>query len=98
MARPVCVRSGCILFELPAANVGEMAGYGRGRRHHGTDKVGPPASSRAAFEVAIAGGGAPLAGLQDGGVHAQTHGAARLTPLESGATEDRVGPFAFRTA
>src|SRR5258708_7589106 len=98
MARPVCVRSGCILFELPAANVGEMAGHGRGRRHHGTDEMGPRASSLAAFEVAIAGGGAPLARLQDVGVHAQTHGAARLTPFESGATEDAVEPFAFRIA
>src|SRR5258708_28356784 len=98
MARPVCVRSGCILFELPAANVGEMAGHGRGRRHHGTDEMGPPASSLAAFEVAIAGGGAPLARLQDVGVNARTHGAARLRPFESGATEDAVEPFAFRIA
>src|ERR1700761_8765623 len=49
----------------------------------------------AAFEVAVRSGGAAFAGLQDVGVHAETHAAAGLAPLEAGGLEDEVEAFFF---
>ena len=54
--------------------------------------VRPPAPWRP-FEVAVAGGGATLAGLEAVGVHRQAHRAARLAPLEAGRLEDLVQAF-----
>ena len=50
----------------------------------GESEVGAASAALAAFEVAVAGGGAAFAGLQDVGVHAETHAAAGLAPLEAG--------------
>ncbi len=47
----------------------------------------------AAFEIAVAGGGAALAGLEPVGVHRQAHAAAGLAPLEAGGPEHLVQPF-----
>jgi hypothetical protein len=63
---------------------------GRGGGHGRADQVGAPAGALAAFEVAVAGGGAALARLQPVGVHRQAHAAARLAPLEAGGLEDLV--------
>ena len=63
-------------LKFPVSDVGKVAGDGCRRRHHRTDQVGASAASLAAFKVAVAGGGAAFAGLQDVGVHAQAHGAA----------------------
>ena len=46
----------------------------RGSRGHGrADEMGAPAFALAALEVAVAGRGAALAGLELVGVHAQAH-------------------------
>src|SRR5579862_6999042 len=56
------------------------------------------AAPLAAFEVAIAGGSATLAGSENVFVHAQAHGATGLTPLESGGAEDFVDALGFSFA
>src|SRR3569833_1708408 len=84
---PVCVRKGSMLdlfLIVPLADIGEVAGYGGGSSHHGTDQVRSTATSLASFEIAIAGGGATLAWLQNVGVHTQAHGTARFPPLKAG--------------
>src|SRR5438552_10701634 len=48
-----------------------------------------------ALEVAVRRGGAPLARPQDVGIHAETHRAARVAPLESRVREDAVEPLSF---
>ena len=79
----------------PVANVDEVAGdCGRGG-HFRRDEVSASAASLAAFEVAVAGGGATLAGRKNVGIHAQAHGAAGLAPVESGFAEDAVEAFGF---
>src|SRR6266478_4323496 len=83
-------------LKLPVTDIREVAGNGGGRRHHGTDEMGASASSLAAFEVAVAGGSASLAGLQDVRVHAQTHGTARLAPLETGFLENPIKTLPLR--
>ena len=49
----------------------------------GADEVGAATAALAAFEVAVAGGGAALAGGEDVGVHAEAHAAAGFAPLEA---------------
>src|SRR5215210_7357279 len=48
----------------------------------------PAALALASLEVAIAGRGAPLARLQNVGVHAEAHGAPRVAPVEACLGED----------
>src|SRR5712692_1631769 len=48
-----------------------------------------------AFEVAVAGAGAPLVWGQDVGVHADAHAAAGVAPLETGGAENFVEAFFF---
>src|SRR5437868_14959087 len=82
---PVCLRNGCMsALELPLADIHKMSGN-RGRRsHRGADQVGAPALTLPSFEVTIAGRGTALAISEDVRVHAQTHRASRLAPLEAG--------------
>ena len=42
----------------------------------GLTKMSATAASLAAFKIAVAGGGATFARIQDVGIHSQTHGAA----------------------
>ena len=56
--------------KTPVANIGEVAGDGRGRGHHRTNQVRPSAASLTAFEIAIAGRSAAFARLQDVWIHA----------------------------
>src|SRR5512135_2978762 len=94
---PVWMRKGCIsVAVLPVPDVHEMSGNGGGGGHGGTDEVGAPARALAAFEIAVAGGGASLQGLQDVGVHAQAHGATGFAPLEAGLAKYQVELFFFR--
>src|SRR5450631_137771 len=65
-----------LLFEFPVSYVGEMTGNCGCGRHHRTHQVSAPAASLAAFKIAVAGGSAALARLQDVRVHAQAHGAS----------------------
>ncbi len=75
-----------------------MAGDGGGGGHLGADEVGAASAALAAFEVAVGGGGAALAGLEDVGVHGEAHAAAGLAPLEAGGLEDGVEAFVFGLA
>src|SRR5262245_31718235 len=75
------------------ADIGEMAVDGSRGGHRRTDEVRAPAITLAAFEVAVRGRGAALAGLQAVVVHGETHRAARLAPFEAGLAEDAVEPF-----
>src|SRR4029450_13026411 len=71
----------------------------RGRGRHGrTDKVSPPALALTTLEVPIAGGRAPFAGRELIRVHAQTHRAAGIPPLEPGGGEDRIQSLPFGLA
>src|SRR6185437_4143739 len=55
--------------------------------------MSPSAAALAAFKVAIARGGAALAGGKYVGIHAQAHRAAGLTPIETCFLEDLVETF-----
>jgi hypothetical protein len=52
--------------------------------------VRAPAGALTALEVAVRGRRAPLAGLEDVGVHPQAHRAPRASPLEARITEDGI--------
>src|SRR5271170_1822787 len=80
---------------FPLADVGEVAGDGCGCSHLRADEVRASSASLAAFEIAVAGGGAALAGLENVGVHAEAHGAAGLAPLEASLDENLVEAFLF---
>ena len=53
----------------------------------------PSAGALAALEVAVAGAGGALAGLELVGIHRQAHAATRLPPLGAGLGEDPVQPL-----
>src|SRR6185437_13670656 len=82
--RPVFNLGRYFFPNFPIANVDEVAGDGGGCGHFRRDEVRATAAALAAFEVAIAGGSAALAGRKNVGVHAEAHGAAWLAPVESG--------------
>src|SRR5438552_1522324 len=52
-----------------------------------------PAASLTPFEVAIAGGGTALAGLQNVRVHAQAHGTSGFAPLKTRLLENAMQPL-----
>src|SRR5690348_16578252 len=72
-----------------------MPGNSSSGGHDGADQVGATAASLASLEVAIAGGSAALARLEDVGIHAQTHGAARFAPVEPGIAKHLVKSLAL---
>ena len=72
-----------------------MSGDGGGGGHGGADQVGASTASLTALEVAVAGGGATLAGLQNIRIHAEAHGASGLAPFGSGFEEDAVETLAL---
>ena len=84
-----------VSLELPVADVGEVAGDGGSGGHLWGDEVGAASSALAAFEVAVAGGGAAFAGGEDVGVHAEAHAAAGFAPVEACFGEDFVEAFFF---
>src|SRR3954462_1300611 len=67
----------------------------RGGGHGGGDEVGAAAFALPAFEVAVAGAGAALAGFELVGVHGQAHAAAGFAPFEPGFFEDAIEAFRF---
>src|SRR5215472_3947458 len=85
-----------LAFKFPLADVGEVSGDGCCCGHLRADKVCAPAAPLASFKVAVASGGAALAGLKDVGIHAEAHGAAGLAPLESCFEENFVEALFFR--
>ena len=84
-----------LLLAKQRADVGEPPGDGRRGGHGGADKVGPSTGALAALEVAVAGAGGALAGLEPVGIHRQAHAATRLPPLGAGLGEDAVQTFNF---
>src|SRR5260370_16619822 len=80
-------------IDPPVSNISEVPGD-RGRcGHHWTRQGRPPAATLAAFEIAVAGGGATLSGTQNVGVHPQAHRTSGLAPLEAGILENLVETF-----
>src|SRR3954462_1857196 len=77
----------------PVADVDEVALDRRGGGHLRRDEVRAPAAALAALEVAVRRRRAALAWLENVGVHAQAHRAARAAPVEAGGREDLVEPF-----
>src|SRR5215216_228394 len=75
---------------LPISNIDEVTSDGRGRRHRWTHQVRSTTLALTALEITIRGAGAALARLQDVGVHAQAHAAARLPPLEARFGKDAI--------
>src|SRR4051795_5485560 len=86
---PVIV-SMAFIGSAPVADVDEVAFDGGCGGHLRADEVGAPAAALAPLEVAVRGRGAALARLEDVGVHAQAHRAARAAPVEAGGGEDLV--------
>ena len=80
---------------MPIADVDEVAGDCGGGGHLRADEMGARARALAPLEVAVAGGGAALAGGEDVRVHAQAHGAAGLAPLESRIEKDAIQALLF---
>src|SRR5690242_2847853 len=84
------------LLKLPFPDIGEVPCNRGCCCHHRADQVRAASTTLPAFEVAVAGGGAPLAGLQDIGIHSQAHRAARFAPLESCGAKNFVQSFPLR--
>src|SRR5215472_363613 len=88
---PRCLRIGSMLVPvLPSADVDKVSFDSGGGGGGGADQMRTPLTPLSAFEVAVTGRGAALFGLEDIGVHAETHRASGLTPLGSGFFEDTV--------
>src|SRR5258705_5165716 len=85
----------CSLLKLPLANVGEVSRDRCRGGHHRADQVRAPAASLPPFEISIARRGAPLARLQNIGIHTQAHRASRLAPLEARFLEDPMQTLVF---
>src|SRR4051812_43835201 len=79
-----------LVCSFPIPDVHEVPFDGGRGGHLGADEVRAPAAALAALEVAVRGGGAALAGLQDVRVHAQAHRAAGGPPVEPGGAEHLV--------
>src|ERR1700685_1279146 len=80
---------------LPLPHVDEMPGDRRGGGHGRRDQMGAALVALAAFEVAVRGRGATLAGIELVGLHGEAHRAAGLAPLKAGFDEDLVEAFGF---
>src|ERR1700677_1174353 len=76
--------------------VGEVPGDCGGRDHRGRHQMGACTRALAAAEVTVGGRSTALAGGYDVAVDADTHGAARVGPFQSGFAEDAVEAFFFR--
>ena len=69
--------------------------HGSGGGHCGTDQVCATSRTLAAFEIAVAGAGATLAGFQPVCIHGQAHAAAGLAPFKASGFEDFMQTFAL---
>src|SRR5437773_9883089 len=78
---------------LALADVHKMSGHRRSGCHHRTHQMSPTAFTLASFEVAIRRTGAALSRRQDIGVHADTHAATGIAPLETSVAEYFIQPF-----
>src|SRR5690606_31820653 len=77
-------------------HVDEVTGNRCGRGHGRAHQMRTTAVALTTFEVTVGGGRAMFAIAQLVGVHGQTHGATRLTPLETSVEENLVQTFFFR--
>src|SRR5579875_2357062 len=93
-AIPVSVVNFSMVLEI-LPHIDEPAGDRRRRGHGRRDEMRASSRSLPAFEIAIGGAGAALAGRELIGVHAKTHRAARLPPFKSRFPEDPVKPLFF---
>ena len=84
---------GHVTFYVQVPDVGQVPGEGGRGGHRRGEQVGPTTTPLAPLEVAIGGGGAALARLQDVGIHPQAHRAPGVPPLEPRLLEDAVEPL-----
>src|SRR4051812_10484214 len=82
--------------ELPIPYICKPTFDRGGSSHHRADEVRAAAAALASLEVSIARRRAALAGLQDVGVHPQTHRTSCFAPLKPGFAKNPIEPFAFR--
>src|SRR5690606_18609365 len=83
------------ISSVERTHVDKMAGNGGGRCHGWADQVSTTTLPLTSFKVTVGGRSATLARFQTVGIHGQTHGATRRTPLKSGAQENLVQTFLF---
>src|SRR5436309_10543394 len=83
------------LLKSPVTDIGKVSGNGCPRRHHRADQMSATASPLTSFEVAVAGGGTALAGLEDVRIHAQAHRTSGFTPLETCFLKNSVQALEF---
>src|SRR3984957_17959118 len=82
--------------KLPLADIGEVPGTSGCVLHRGAHQVGSAAPALPPFKIAIAGRGATLTRSENVRIHAQTHGAAGLAPIETGCAKNLIQSFCFR--
>src|SRR3954469_21271301 len=82
-------------FSQHRSDIGQAAGNRRRRRHRWTYQMGTAAPSLSSLEVAVRGRGTALARTEEIVIHAETHGAAGISPLEACIDEDTVQPLSF---
>ena len=78
------------------ADIYQASGDRGSRGHGGTHQVSAASPSLSAFEIAIGCGCTSLTGLEDILVHAETHRATWVAPLEPRVGENLMQPFSFR--
>ena len=64
------------VHEMPfskSAGIGKASGHSGGSSHQRTDEVGASPLALASLEVAVAGGGAALSGLEHVIIHGEAH-------------------------
>ena len=93
--RPLCTVNFCIWNLNKLSDVNKVAVNGGGCSHGRADQMRATTGALPAFEIAVAGRGAALAGLKPVGVHGQAHGAAGFTPLKAGSHKNLVQAFAL---
>src|ERR1700677_1499022 len=84
--------------EFPLPYVREVPGNRRRCGHHRAHQMGAAPATLASFKIPVAGGGATLAGLQNIGIHSQTHRASGLAPLETRVQKNLMQSFLFGRA
>src|SRR5690606_19956861 len=77
-------------------DINEVASYRCRGGHRRTHQVGTATKALATFEVPVGGRRTMLALPQLVGVHGQTHGTTRVTPLQTRLDKDLVETFLLR--
>src|SRR5580704_5973215 len=88
--------NGCITASRQLSHVGEPAEYRGGRHHRRAHDVGQCTAALPAFEIAVGGRGAALAGRNQLAVRTVAHRAPRIAPLKPGIEENAVETFGLR--